>query len=180
MKIIYFFFFILLVPGALGFGVSPAKIEANLKNSETIEKEFFILNNNHQDKIFNISSEFQFLNFSSFIVNVDSNNEKEIKFLINIPYDVPSGEYEGRIYAREVLEDLNNLNLDPLLGVKVILDVDSNYLEKEVKVNSEEILNSEQKNMEFTKLVNPENIFYILIALVLILTCYRIFVNLKK
>ena len=69
MKIIYFFFFILILNNVYGFGVSPGKFNIEINNGEEIEKEFFIYNNENELKKFNISSS-GFFNFTDFILEV--------------------------------------------------------------------------------------------------------------
>ncbi len=135
MKIIYFLFFILFINNVYGFGISPTVFDIELNNGETIEKEFFILNDKEY-KLFNVSSYgIDFFNFSNFYLEVDKGTEKEVKFLIKAPYDIISGNYEGRIYVKEIKNTEGGLSLEPLLGIKVNINVISNFSEDNERTN---------------------------------------------
>ena len=65
-------------------------------------------------KKFNISSS-GFFNFTDFILEVKENNEKEVKFLVKIPYETLEGNYVGMIYINE----LNKDRKVPVYGFKI-------------------------------------------------------------
>ena len=182
MKIIYFLFFLLFLPNVFGFGISLSKFDINLNNNDYIEMKFFILNDEENNRAFNISSYgFEYFNFTELILDIEGNSEKEFIFRINVPYETVSGNYEGRIYIKEILENNGGVNVDNLLGVKINLIIDSDYSEKNVKINTEQKNNEEKADFEIKENLGLEVIlFYLLIAIVLVLCFYKILVCLKK
>ncbi|MBI2672030.1 hypothetical protein HYX16_03800 [Candidatus Woesearchaeota archaeon] len=164
MKLIYFLFFIFLISNVYGFGVSPSEFNINLENGQELERQFFIFNDN-QIKLFNISSyEISFFNFSSFIVEIDENNQKEIKFLINVPFETENGSYSGRIYVKEDRISEGGINIDTLLGIKVNINVKSNYsLDNDEGNLKEDLLLKQEDNDEitFSEEINKEDLNYL-------------------
>ena len=182
MKIIYFFFIFLFLPNVFGFGISPAKFDINLNNNDYIEKEFFILNDKDSTRKFNVSSYgFEYFNFTELILDIGGNSEKDVIFRINVPYETVSGNYEGRIYIKEILENNGGLNVDNLLGVKINLIVDSDYLEESVKINTEQKNNEKKSDFGIKENLEIEVIlFYFLIVIIFVLCFYKILICLKK
>ena len=177
MKIIYFFIFILLINNVYAFGVSPSSFEINLRNNESIEKEFTLINNEFETNEFEISSYgIEFLNFTKFNLKIEPDNHEDVKFLIDVPYETLQGNYEGRIYAKKIKPEEGGVNLGTLLGIKINANVESDFKEVHLKefAASNKVEKTENTNLKFT---NPEIIaFYVLIALVLILVIWRFFV----
>ena len=182
MKIIYFFFFILILNNVYGFGVSPGKFNIEINNGEEIEKEFFIYNNENELKKFNISSS-GFFNFTDFILEVKENNEKEVKFLVKIPYETLEGNYVGMIYINELNKEEGGVNLDTLLGIKFEFFVNSDYTELnenkfEQKLEFKEISQKDKLKTELEEEFGFEIIlFYALIVFVILLGVYKIYKN---
>ncbi len=184
MKIIYFFLFILFLSNAYGFGVSPGIFKIEIKNGEEMEKEFFIYNNEEIVKKFSINGD-GFFNFSDFIVEVDGNNEKEIKFKIRIPYETLEGDYAGRIYVNELNMEEGGINLDTLLGIKFEFSVNSDYELKENKVEQKIEFKAENKDKVLETKIKEELgleiiFFYALISLVFLLGIYRVYKNIQS
>lgn len=178
MKIIYFFFFILIMPNIFGFGISPSKFEINLNNDDYAEKGFFILNDKETKSLFNVSSYgLEYFNFTELIIEVDGNSEREVRFMINVPYETVAGIYDGRIYVKEITERNGGVNLENLLGVKINLIVDSDYSETEINTEQKQIL---KNNFELEKKLEFEIIlFYLLIMIIFILCLYKIYINFR-
>jgi len=191
VKLIYFLFFIFLISNVYGFGVSPSEFNINIENGKEVEREFFIFNDN-QVKFFNISSYgISFFNFSSFIVEIGENGKEEIRFLINVPFETENGSYDGRIYVKENRINEGGVNIDTLLGIKVNINVKSNYsLDNNIKEDlllkqeyNDEITFFEEINKEDLNFLvyfkdNPElTLFYGLIILVLMLCLCRILIK---
>lgn len=184
MKIIYFFFFILFLNNVHGFGVSPGSFSIYINNGDEIEKEFFIYNNAIESRKYNISSK-GFFNFTDFILEIEGNSERELKFLINIPYETLEGKYSGRVYINEINEEEGGVNLDTLLGIKFNFNVKSNYtgfIENnfEQKLELKEIQESNLEEFELEKEFGFEVVlFYILAGITIILCIYRIYKNIQ-
>ncbi len=183
MKIIYFFFFILFLNNVYGFGVSPGSFFIELENGQEIEKEFFIYNNAEDIRTFNVSS-YGFFNFTDFILEIDENSEKEIKFLVRVPYETPEGMYSGRIYVKELNKDEGGVNLDALLGIKFEFLIKSNYTEEfedntfEQKLELKEMPENPNNTIGIEEELGFEIIlFYILIELIILMCLYRIYKN---
>ena len=178
---IYFLFIFLLMSNVYAFGVSPTNFNIELVNGETIEKEFFILNNNFETKLYNISNyNLEFFNFTSFIIEVDSNSEKEVKFQLNVPQEIVSNNFDGRIYVKEINTLEGGVNLDTLLGIKVNLDIKSDYILIEERLNFKQENNFVPRTkFEIIKTNKPETLFYVLIGVVILLCLIKAF-NLNK
>ena len=186
MKIIYFLIFILFINNVYAFGISPVNFDLNIKNGFQTEQEFFVVNNENTNKVINISTDFEFVNFSNIILETEPNSEKNIKFLFQVPYETTEGEYEGRIYLKEIKDDEGGISLDTSLGIKITLNVESNYAdtlnEKKEYVYSEqefkEIPKEELNLLEYLKTNLEIVIFYSLIGLISLIALIRIFKNL--
>ena len=139
MKIIYFFIFLFLLNNAYGFGISPAEFNLDLRNGEHAERSFYLFNDNNENKVFNISSyNAEFLNFSSFLVEINKKGEAEVYFLIDVPDYFKNGSYEGRIYIQEIEYFVSGINLNTLLGIKINLNVLNNDIRQEYVFEKED------------------------------------------
>ncbi|MEK6937069.1 MAG: hypothetical protein AABW58_03280 [Nanoarchaeota archaeon] len=182
MKITYFFFFLLFLYNVHGFGVSPGVFQVVINNDEELEKEFFIYNNEDELKRYNISGN-GFFNFTDFITEVNGNSEKEVKILINVPYETLEGNYLGRIYVNEINKEEGGVNLDTLLGIKFEFFVTSNYTEELEENSFRERLEFKEINKEELEFEIEEEfefeivLFYSLIILVILLGFYIIYKN---
>ncbi len=185
MKIIYFLIFILISFNAFAFGVSPSNFEVMLNNNEGIEKEFTLINDDYETKEFEIKSYgIDFINFTEFTFKIAPQSQENIKFSINVPYETNEGIYEGRIYINKIKHEEGGVNLDALLGIKIKVNVISNFTENYFAegINSEnKYLQNRNDNFldEFTE--NPEIfVFYILIAVILFACIFVICRNILK
>jgi hypothetical protein len=149
VKIVYFFISLFLLNNVYGFGVSPAEFDLNLRNGEVVERSFYVFNNKNENKIFNISSyDAEFLNFSSFLIEANKNSEKEVYFLVDVPAYLKNHSYKGRIYVGEIKDSISGVNLNTLLGIKINLNVLSDYIGVESFFKSEEDFKSDEQDSE--------------------------------
>lgn len=183
MKIICFFFFILFLSNVYGFGVSPGSFSVELGNGQEVEKEFFIYNNENELKKYNITG-IGFFNFTDFILEIEENSEKEVKFLVTVPYKTLEGNYSGRIYVNELNEEEGGVNLDTLLGIRFEFLIKSNYtgFEEENFEQKLELKEANNKN-ELENIALEEEfgieiiLFYVLVVLIILLGIYQIYKN---
>jgi len=183
MRLCYFFIFLFFLNNVHAFGVSPAEFNFQLKNGDFIEKIFIIVNNENDDKLFNVSSN-SLLNFSSFLVEVEGSSKKEVEFSAAVPYETTAGNYEGRIYVNEIKDYGDGLNIVSLIGIKLSFNVLSDYLyeadsEKQDVLEDnihndivfDEITFDETDNSDFDEIIKDRYVllFFALVSFVIVL-----------
>lgn len=177
MKIIYFLIFILISLNAHAFGISPSSFEVRLQNNYGVEKEFTLINDDFETKEFEISSYgIDFINFTKFNLKIGPQSQENVKFLIGVPYETSEGIYEGRIYVNKIKPEEGGVNLDALLGIKVEVEVESNftgdYFADSIKLNSgNEILQEDKYDFLDSMTENPEIILFYALTIVLCIIC---------
>lgn len=153
LSILCYIFIFTLCVSAIGIGVNPAKLELEIENGESIQKNITISNPDNIDLLFHIYTDDEFndwITISDPDFSLGPYQEKEVSIHFT-PLAEKVGRFNTTIYAVALNPD-SNLNLGS--GVKI-----------PVNINLEKATTSYY--------TNPAIIVLILIALILILISMR-------
>jgi len=169
----YFLLFLILISEVFAIGISPGSLDLEADRGEIIQKDYYLYNTQEEDKEFRIFVEgFDWFSFYPNNIKIEPNSKAKIRIILEIPSNISSGIYVGKIYFKEKID--NALNINPGVIIPYNLSVDGDLisyseLDQRVIYHSAMVFEQEVKETIKKEKIKLETTLFVILGIIVII-----------